>query len=128
MARADDYVPPKEAVRAEMKAYVDSRGLNVELDDLLSEFLAARIFITRAEGRLSFRYRGVLEYFIALRMTTDPLFRDWVMEEERYLRYVNEIQYYSGKLRNDIKLVEVVAQRYERIWAEALAGIGEVDL
>jgi len=128
MAQTEEYVPSKEAMRAEMKAYVDMQGLNVDLDGLLSEFLVARIFVTRAEGRLSFRYRGVLEYFIALRMTADPLFKDWVMHEERYLRYINEIQYYAGKLRNDAALVDLIGQRHERILAEALVDIGEIDL
>jgi predicted MPP superfamily phosphohydrolase len=128
MARADEYVVSKEEVRAEMKSYIDNRGLNVDLDDLLTEFLSARIFITRSEGRISFRYRGVLEYFIALRMTTDVAFKEWVIEDDRYLRYVNEIQYYSGKLRNDASLVELVAQRHERILAEALSDIGDLDL
>lgn len=128
MARANEYVVSKEAVRAEMKSYIDNRGLNVDLDDLLTEFLSARIFIARSEGRVSFRYRGVLEYFIALRMTTDVAFKEWVMEDERYLRYVNEIQYYAGKLRNDAALVDVVAERHERILAEALSDIGDFDL
>lgn len=128
MARTDDYVVTKEAVRAEMKSYIDARGLNVDLDDLLTEFLSARIFIARSESRVSFRYRGVLEYFIALRMTTDVTFKEWVIEDSRYLSYVNEIQYYAGKLRNDAALVDLIAQRHELILAEALADIGDLDL
>jgi len=128
MAANDDYSPSKESVRAEMKAYIDSRGLNVDLDDLLTEFLAARIFTVKSENRINFRYRGVLEYFIALRMTTDPKFKDWVLNEERYLRYINEIQYYAGKLRNDAALVDLVAKRHELIMDEALADIGDIDL
>lgn len=128
MARNDDYVPLKEAVRTEMKAYVDTRGLIVSLDDLMHEFLTARIFIARAEDRISFRYRGVLEYFIALRMTSEPAFKDWVMEEDRYLRYVNEIQYYAGKHRNDAALVDLVRERHQRILEEAMGDLGEIDL
>jgi len=104
-----------------MKAYVDSRGLNVDLNDLMAEFLTARIFVSKSEGRISFRYRGVLEYFIALRMTADASFKEWVMADERYLRYVNEIQYYAGKLRNDAALVNLIAERHERILSEALS-------
>jgi predicted MPP superfamily phosphohydrolase len=128
MARSDEYVPSREEVRTEMKSYVDNRGLNVSLDDLLLEFFSARIFIAKPDDRLSFTYRGVLEYFIALRMTSDSQFKEWVMEEGRYLRYVNEIQYYAGKLRNDSALVDIVAERHEVILAEALSDIGEVDL
>ncbi len=128
MARLDQYIPSQEDVRSEMKAYVESRGLNVDLNELMAEFLNARIFVSRSESKISFRYRGVLEYFIALRMTTDATFKEWVLEEERYLSYVNEIQYYAGKLRNDAGLVEMVAERHERILTEALGDINEIDL
>jgi Calcineurin-like phosphoesterase len=128
MAREDRYIVPREALRAEMKSYVDQRGLNVGLDDLLDEFLLARIFITRNEDRISFRYRGVLEYFIALRMTVDTDFKTWVLDEGRYLRYVNEIQYYAGKHRSDADLVNLVRKRHEAIFADAMSDIGELDL
>ena len=128
MARNEDYVPTKETMRAEMKSYIDTRGLYVNFDELLAEFLTARIFVSKIEGRLSFRYRGVLEYFIALRMTADIEFKDWVMADERYLRYINEIQYYAGKLRNDASLVELVAVRHKIILDQALSDIGDFDL
>jgi predicted MPP superfamily phosphohydrolase len=128
MATSENYVPTKEAVRAEMKEYVDARGLNVALDELLHEFLTARIFIGRSDGRISFRYRGVLEYFIALRMTIDEIFKAWVMEEDRYLSYVNEIQYYAGKLRNDKDLVDLIGERHNYIFTHALGDIGDAQL
>lgn len=128
MARNNNYTPSREDLRMEMKAYVDTWGLNANLDDLLDEFLAARIFITKVDNRISFRYRGVLEYFIALRMTADRGFRDWVLEEDRYLRFLNEIQYYAGKLRNDVELVNLVAGRHGKLLEEALSATAPVDL
>lgn len=128
MAKEDNYIPTKENLRSEMKAYVDDRGLNVSLDDLLSEFLVARIFITKAEDKISFRYRGVLEYFIALRMTLDPHFKDWVMAEERYLRFVHEIQYYAGKHRNDAAMVELIGVRHASIMERVYEETGVIDL
>lgn len=128
MAQNDEYTPTKEAVRAEMGAYVDNIGLNVSLDDLLADFLAARIFIDRSEKRISFRYRGVLEYFIALRMTTDMGFKNWILDESRYLRYVNEIQYYAGKLRNDFALIELISTRHAEIISRSLFDFEIIDL
>ncbi|WP_279479886.1 metallophosphoesterase [Aureimonas sp. SK2] len=128
MARNDDYVPSREAVRAEMKSYIENVGLVQPVDDLLAEFLSARIFVERTDSRISFRYRGVLEYFIALRMTTDAEFKEWVIADERYLRYVNEIQYYAGKLRNDVGLVTLIAERHKTILVETLAEFESLDL
>lgn len=128
MARNNDYVPLKESVRGEMKSYIDSKGLNAPLDSLLTEFLSARIFIDKTENRVSFRYRGVMEYFIALRMTTDVDFKDWILEESRYLIFINEILYYAGKLRNDAALLDLVAQRHSRIMTELAVEGGDGDL
>lgn len=77
---------------------------------------------------MSFRYRGVLEYFIALRMTSDSSFKDWVVSDHRYLSFINEIQYYAGKLRNDADLVNIIAARHQFILTEALKEIGEIDV
>ncbi|MFK4259847.1 metallophosphoesterase family protein [Agrobacterium tumefaciens] len=128
MAKSDEYILPKEAIRSEMKSYIDSRGLNPPIDDLLNEFLNARILISRQDGRISFRYRGVLEYFIALRMIADVKFKAWVMEKDRYLSFTNEIHYYAGKLRNDSELVELVAQRHEEIMKSLVVDDAEIDL
>ena len=53
MARNDNYVPSRETVRGEMRNFIDNIGLNVPVDDLLSEFLAAKIFIERSDARIS---------------------------------------------------------------------------
>lgn len=128
MAREDVYIPTKEALRDEMRAYVDSRGLKVDLEEILNEFLSARILVNRGEASVSFRYRGVLEYFIALRMTVDPNFKSWVMEDGRYLRFVNEILYYAGKVRNDAALITLVSERHDALLAAALSSSGPIDL
>lgn len=115
MAEQNQYTPATEDVRTKMKEYLDRLGLNAPLDDLMAEFLAARIFIKKPEDRLSFRYRAVLEYFIAMQMGVDPKFKSWVMDEGRYLQFVNEIQYYAGRLRNDAALVEEIGTRFEAL-------------
>lgn len=128
MAKNGEYAPSREATRSEIKSYLDSKGLNANLDVLMMEFFSARIFIDKSEARLSFRYRSVLQYFIALRMTVDQAFKDWVLEEERYLRFTNEIQYYAGKLRNDADLVNLVAARHDAIMAAQMGDVTEADL
>ena len=61
-------------------------------------------------------------------MTTDAEFKEWVVSDDRYLRYVNEIQYYAGKLRNDVALVALIAERHKVILAQTLSGFETVDL
>lgn len=128
MAAEDEYVPIAESVRTVMKVYIDRRGLIVPLDNLMAEFLNARIFVRRADDRLSFRYRAILEYFIGLKMGGDDAFREWVMQESRYLQFSNEIQYYAGRHRNDVALVDEIGRRFDAIVADLEAESGPFDV
>ena len=129
MARQNEYVPLREDVRSAMKKCLDEIGLDAPpLDELMLEFLGSKIFERRSEDRIAFRYRGVMEYFIAYRMTVDPAFKDWVMEEERYLSFVNELLYYAGKTRNDPSLIELVHERHMVLFGEATKHLQPIDL
>jgi hypothetical protein len=128
MAVEDDYTPHTEAVRSEMRNYLDNLGLNVHLDQLIAEFFSARILVKRPDQRMSFRYRSVLEYFIAMQMRDKGDFKSWVMDESRYLQFINEIHYYSGKLRNDHALVGEIGQRFQKIVSEIEETDGKIDI
>lgn len=129
MARENQYVPLREDVRGAMRKCLDEMGLDAPpLDELMDEFLCAKIFERRSDDRVAFRYRGVMEYFIAYRMTVDPAFKEWVMEEDRYLTFVNELLYYAGKTRNDPSLIDLVRDRHMQIFGEATKHLQPIDL
>lgn len=128
MSRNDNYKPDYEDVRQYIIHYLDELGLVASVDDLLREFFVARILVRRSEGRVSFRYRSVLEYFIALQMTTSREYREWVLDEGRYLQYINEIQFYAGKLRGDEELLDLVGSRFETILFEVKQEMPELDV
>lgn len=128
MARNNNYVADVETIRSVMKEYVTAFGLKVDLTILMDEFFKIRLFIRRPEDRLSFRYRSVLEYFISLHMFNDVAFKSWIMDEARYLSFPNEIQYYAGKLRNDLKLVDEIGVRFARLMSELEAEAGKIDV
>lgn len=128
MAKENEYLPRQEAVREAMKHCLDGLGLDAPLDSLIREFFVARIFERRADERMGFRYRGVLEYFIAHRMTVDPEFREWILDESRYLSFVNELLYYAGKIRNDPALIDLVRDRHLAIFDESTKDIQPVNL
>lgn len=129
MAQTNNYVPGFEDLRDTMRSYLDGLGLNPPLDDIMREFQTARILVPRSDHKISFRYRAVLEYFIALKMSHDALFKSWVLDETRYLQFPNEIQYYSGKTRNDAELVSTVSARFAEQIAKVYSDLGtEIDL
>jgi len=112
-----------------MKKCLDEMGLPApSLEDLMNEFLTARIFERRSEDRIAFRYRGVMEYFIAYRMTVDRTFKDWVLEESRYLMFVNELLYYAGKQRNDPDFISLVRDRHLDLFGKSTEHLQPIDL
>ncbi|WER11270.1 metallophosphoesterase [Rhodobacter capsulatus] len=128
MSFEDNYKPGYEDLRSYIKSYLDELGLIASVDDLLTEFLAARILVRRSEGRITFRYRSVLEYFIALHMVMDSRYREWIMDERRYLQYVNEIQFYAGKMRGDADLIERISERFVDTLDEAYRELPKFDI
>jgi len=128
MARNDTYIVEAEKIRDVMKGYVDKIEVTVNLTALMQEFLSRRLWIPRSDDRISFRYRAVLEYFIALEMRKDGSFREWVTDEERYLNYTTEIQYYAGSVRSDANLSQTIASRFEALLEEVSNPFGGIDL
>lgn len=127
MARNDNYKPKWEAFRLEVVNYINVRGLTAPIDEILREFFTAKILLRRSDERVSFRYSGMLEYFVALLMASDPAFKAWVTEEKRYLQYVNEILYYAGRNRNDAELLNVLAERHNGLMDLAIETVGALS-
>lgn len=113
MARNNRYVLDGDELRRLTGEYLSNLGLNQGTNGIINGFLDARIFAERADGHISFRYRAFLEYFVASQMNEDSAFRDWVISEENYLSFVNEIQYYAGIGRSDGSLLELIGARFE---------------
>lgn len=115
MATTDNYVMEREDLRVVTREYLDRLGFVHDASALIDEFINARVFTVRAGNNISFRYRAFLEYFVARAMQSCPTFKAWVLEEGRYLSYINEIQYYAGLVRTDTDLLELVAERFEAL-------------
>src|SRR3546814_5784868 len=56
-----------------------------------------------------------LEYFIASQMDISPDFRSWVLDDSRYLSFVNELNYYAGLERSDAELLAVIGDRFQKL-------------
>ncbi len=112
MAREDKYVLSESEVLNVVQKYLDSKGLAQSHTGILAHFVEARIVAVRVDNTYSFRYRAFLEYFIASQMRIRDDFRDWVLEEENYLRFVNEVEYYAGLERDRAETLELIGERF----------------
>lgn len=129
MAKDGSYVIEQRALNELVQSYLDNLGLANKAVVIIEDFTRARILENRPEERVCFRYRAFLEYFIANQMQIDSEFREWMLSEERYLSFTNEIQYYAGINRADNSLLELVSERFKAIRSAAVADLGwEPDL
>jgi hypothetical protein len=114
MVMADSYSVSRDELRTITVAYMTEFGFDRKADEIVELFLHARVFADGENG-IHFRFRAFLEYFIALRMEDDRRFYDFVMIEERYLKFLNEIEYYSGVTRDDAALLDLIGRRFEEL-------------
>ena len=112
MARENRYVLSESEVLDVFQRYLDSKGLAQSHTGILGHFVEARILAVRVDNTFSFRYRAFLEYFVASQMRISAEFREWVLEEGDYLRFMNEVEYYAGLERDGADTLELVGERF----------------
>ena len=112
MAEKDQYVMSESEVLHVFQKYLDSKGLAQSHTGILEHFVEARILAVRIDNTYSFRYRAFLEYFIASQMRISSEFRKWVLEEDNYLRFINEVEYYAGLERDKTGTLALVGERF----------------
>ena len=101
-------------------AYLENLGLSFGAQEIIENSITSRIFqVKMVDKSVSFRFRVFLNFFIATQMKANQAFKEWIFEEERYLSYLNEIEYYAGLERNDLDLLYMVAERHEKCLKEA---------
>ena len=99
--------------------YLKNLGLGFGAREIIDNSITSRIFQLKVgENSVSFRFKVFLNFFIATQMKAEQKFKMWVFEEERYLSYLSEIEYYSGLERNDLDLLNMVAKRHEQCLIE----------
>lgn len=113
MCRENKYVLHHDEIFRFTDSYLQGLGLNFGAREIIDNTITSKIFLERKDGGIiSFRFRAFLEFFVATQMRTDATFRAWVLEENRYLSYMNEIEYYAGLVRNDESLLQLVSKRH----------------
>ncbi|WP_081508205.1 metallophosphoesterase [Roseovarius mucosus] len=113
MCRTNKYVLDYDELFGITSSYLKSLGLNFGAREIIDNTIHSKIFSEkRGENCVSFRFRAFLEFFVATRMREQGDFKKWIFEEDRYLSYLNEIEYYSGLERNDLALLQMVSKRH----------------
>lgn len=102
--------------------YFASKGL--EISSTLKQTFFDKGILIYDGGKVYFRFSCFLEYFIALEMQEDKELFDFIVCEENYLEFTNEIIYYTG-LNQKNKSFEVLKIVESRL-LEAFKEIDEI--
>jgi len=87
-------------------------GFDFDAQRLVDYFLNRKLFVKVQRNKVKFRYDCFFKFFLAKRMVYNSDFKDYILEEERYHNYVSEIDYYTGLVRSDKKLLKELHKRF----------------
>lgn len=80
---------------------------------------------------ITFRYSCMIEYYIAKKANENPDFLSFILEDRNYLNYQNEILYYAGMHRKDIRLLSCLQKdlhAYLESQQEKLSLLNDYDI
>ena|GEM_PF-7115051 len=111
MFNEDKYSISEEEFDAFSKKYFNEFGLDRKNSNFDKIFFEKQV-LTNYGGKINFTYRFVLEYYIA------KAFSIWgvpekVMQDDNYLSFANELNYYSGIIRKDNDIFRVVEKNID---------------
>lgn len=79
---------------------------------IINEIITLGIFVEE-DSVIRFRFTCFFEYFLVKRMETSPEFKKEVLSEENYLKYCNEINYYTGLHRGEKDILKSIVDRLD---------------
>lgn len=82
-------------------------------NNIARQFIDIGIFVDDTNG-VYFRFECFFEFCLAIAMQRKEDFRNWIINEENYLNFADEITYYTGICRNEYKLLELIVDRMEK--------------
>lgn len=95
---------------------------------LSHELLNVGLFVhEEATSQVYFRFRCFMEYFLAIKMQSSEDFFQFVMEENNYLDFANELFYFTGLTRDKVSVVARVYTRLEAVFTDMIKAIDNCD-
>lgn len=90
-------------------------------------FIARKIFI-RKGNEISFAHTCFYHFFLARRLEDDKAFYSYVVHPERFYKYERVIDYYSGLVRKDEYLLDVLYKEFNNYFLQAQPIYEEIDI
>ena len=111
MSRQELYKATDASFVSWINEYLAEYGLRFSALSLIDYFVQARV-LEIDDGYIAFRLTAFFEYFVAVRMSEDDDFKTYVLSEDNYLRYPNEISFYAAISRKDVGWLNELVDRF----------------
>lgn len=109
------YSAKKEEILSIIASYIeDDDRLEANASDVFEFFCQSGVLKMKNQGvnDYVFRHNGFFEYFLALRMTEDRAFRDYILNDPNlYLAFKNEWDVYSAIRRSDGDFLKTIDEK-----------------
>lgn len=89
-----------------------------DANKIYNDFLRKGIFVVEQDNMIRFRFLCFFEYFLYLRMEKYPEFLKEILQEKKYLKFYNEILFYTGINRGDTQILQQVMEDLEYDYIE----------
>lgn len=108
------YKLSREDIDLYMSNYIRNRKFSVKNEVILEYFIDKGILIEQQQGEkriVAFRFECFFRFFLMQYMMIDAEFKDFILQEENYLNFDSEIDYYTGIKRDEEKLLKELHER-----------------
>lgn len=97
-------------------------------EDVLQDFIFKGILTVYSFGierYVRFKFNCFFQYLLMKNMDIDPSFKEFVLKEENFLNFTEEIDYYTGFKRDQTDILEIVNERMKKQFADIINKISE---
>ena len=93
-----------------------------KIHELIEKGILKRV---NESNQVRFRYDAFFKYFLSLNIEKDDVFRAEVYSEEKFLSFIDELDYHTGRRRDDVASLEFVMQKLQEAYIDVDSFIGE---
>ncbi|MGD1015669.1 MAG: metallophosphoesterase [Roseiarcus sp.] len=112
MCRTNIFAVEFEVLYGWTKAHFEFMGIIQDYQSVIRFFIDNKVFDI-VGNTIFFRYRIFLSFFIASQMVYSTSFKEWILSNQNYLRYVNELDLYCGINRNDLGILDFLGGEFK---------------
>ncbi|MFN4246853.1 MAG: metallophosphoesterase [Flavipsychrobacter sp.] len=77
----------------------------------LNELIQKGILIKDTNNNICFRYEAFFQFFLALSIDKIPSLKEKIFIEENFLSFIDELDYYTGRKRDDFETLDIILKR-----------------